>query len=200
MESGPDLSPAPPGVSPTLHVVAGGDPAVLLDIVRPAIGLAIWAREPNPQCLADAISLALPPDHAPLVVSGEPDILGRRLAQLLPNGCPSWFEREVNGLASLLADVAAAPRLRARFGAFVDDGEPQDVRLFCRYGDGAVCWRHPDLHGIVAVGEADPFAVLILKGARSSIRRRRALRLQPDPACTTAGPVLLIEPEIGASS
>ncbi|MCQ8278211.1 DUF1826 domain-containing protein [Acetobacteraceae bacterium KSS8] len=200
VESAPDLSPPPPGVSPRARVVAGADPAVLLDIVRPDVGLAIWARDPHPHWASDVASLAPSAARTPLIVSGAPSVLGRDLARALPNGCPSWFEQEVSALAALLADLAAASRLRARFGAFIDDGSVQEIRLCCRYGGGGLCWRHPALHDVASGGEADPFSVLILKGAQSSIRRRRALRLLPDPNGAAAGPVLLIEPETGASS
>ncbi len=167
---------------------------VLLDVVRPDIGLAVWAREPGGSWLRDMDTLRR--SGAGVVhADAAPGEVARTLSAQRSPGLPAWLDQDVTWLAGLPSVLAASPRLLASFGfPAVAGGSPDGLQLSCRYGGDARGWRHACGNGRSAPGGAvDPFAVAVLKGGRGPAPCHGAIRLDADAAPDEC-PVLTIKP------
>ncbi|WP_131829632.1 DUF1826 domain-containing protein, partial [Teichococcus deserti] len=108
------------GCPPRRSVVAGRDPAILGEFLRPEVGLLLWAR-PLPAPLRRSAREILH-NGATLEAEGEPEALLDSLSGQAP--LPVAWLAELGGLALLLAGFAGRPRLRARLNTPLPEPAP----------------------------------------------------------------------------
>ncbi len=133
---------APPPAGPC--AVNGASPEALLEILRPEVNLAIWARETPPFLRRPLARLVAMPFQ--VTVESVPDALPDVLAARLPRHVPPELLLDIRGLAIAFATIARHALLRARLEVVTGHACPRfhadavGLRLLCTYRGAGTQW------------------------------------------------------------
>lgn len=122
--------------------VSGGRPETLLQVLRPEVNLAIWARPAAPGLERRLAPLAATPRS--LSFEAPVNALAMALAQRLP--APAGLLSDLQGLALLFASLAESDRLRLRLECGPTPPCPRfhadavGLRLLCTYAGPGTQW------------------------------------------------------------
>lgn len=162
-------SPHQSTAAPRACAAASADEAVLLEILRPEVALALWLRsEPAGWRRQTAPLLAAAPFTAAAEAAPE-DALDAVLAAL-PGPAPGGMAADMLFLARVFAAITRRDRLRIRLDGVTDDAchrfhrDAVGLRLLCTYRGAGTQWT---LCGpnCAAPHQAPACAVALLKGS-----------------------------------
>jgi hypothetical protein len=178
-ESGLCSEAAPPACA-----AASPDEAVLLEILRPEVALALWLRpEPAGWRKATAPLLAAAPFRAACEDAPEAAVDGALAA--LGRPVPVALAADMTRLASIFAAITGKDRVRVRLDGVTHDScrrfhmDAIGLRLLCTYRGEGTQWTMcgPECR---APHQAPPCSVLLLKGSRHAP--------PPPPGCLHRSP------------
>lgn len=139
---------APPcpadGTSAGPRAVAGPSPESLLEILHPAVNLAIWSRETPPTLRRALSAMVATPFRA--IADAAPEAVVDALSPQLPAATPAELLLDIHGLAIAFATIAGQHRLRARLDVVTDDSchrfhaDAVGLRLLCTYRGTGTQW------------------------------------------------------------
>lgn len=185
----PDAAPLSERTSPCAAVSA--DEAVLLEILRPEVALALWLRtEPTGWRRATAGLLAAAPFRAACEDLPEAALDG--LMARLPAPAPLDLGADMLRLARLFATLTGHERVRLRLEGVTGDScrrfhvDAVGLRLLCTYRGEGTQWTMcgPECR---APHQAPTLAVALLKGTRHAP--------PPPPGCLHRSPPVAALPE-----
>lgn len=154
----------------TACAASSADEAVLLEIARPEVALALWLRpEPAGWRRLTASLLAAAPFTA--AAEGSPEEALDGVMAALPCPAPTELAADMLWLARVFAAIAGRTRLRIRLEGVTDDScrrfhlDAVGLRLLCTYRGAGTQWTMcgPDC---AAPHQAPACAVALLKGSR----------------------------------
>lgn len=167
------------------------DEAVLLEILRPEVALALWLR-PAPAGWARATNPLLA--AAPFSASAEdmPEAAVDTLLAALGQPVPAGLAADMTQLALVFAAVSGQRRIRLRLDGVTDDScrrfhmDSVGLRLLCTYRGAGTQWTlcGPDCR---APHQAPACSVALLKGSRHEP--------PPPPGCLHRSPPVSRLPE-----
>ncbi|WP_342451502.1 DUF1826 domain-containing protein [Neoroseomonas nitratireducens] len=185
----PDAAPLSERASPCAAVSA--DEAVLLEILRPEVALALWLRpEPAGWRRATDGLLAAAPFRA--ACEDRPEAALDRLRAGLPGPVPLDLATDMLRLAQFFSTFTGHERVRLRLEGVRDDScrrlhiDAVGLRLLCTYRGAGTQWTMcgPDCR---APHQAPALAVALLKGTRYAP--------PPPPGCLHRSPPVSHLPE-----
>lgn len=149
---------------------SSADEAVLLEIARPEVALALWLRpEPSGWRRLTASLLAAAPFTA--VAEGTPEQALDTVMAALPHPAPTELAADVLWLARVFAAIARQEHVRIRLEGVTHDScrrfhlDSVGLRLLCTYRGAGTQWTMcgPDC---AAPHQVPACAVALLKGSR----------------------------------
>lgn len=156
---------------PAACATVSGDEAVLLEILRPEVALALWLRpEPPGWRRMTAPLLAAAPFRA--TCEDTPDAAVDGLLAALGQPVPMALAADITRLATIFAAIAGHERVRLRLDGVTHDScrrfhmDAIGLRLLCTYRGEGTQWTMcgPEC---AAPHQAPACAVALLKGSRS---------------------------------
>jgi len=132
------------GASTRPRAVAGPSPESLLEILHPAVNLAIWSRETPPTLRRALAAMTAAPFRA--IAEAAPGAVVDALSPQLPAATPAELLLDIHGLAVAFATIAGQRSLRARLEVVTDDSchrfhaDAVRLRLLCTYRGAGTQW------------------------------------------------------------
>jgi hypothetical protein len=160
------VSEAPPRAC----AAVSGDEAVLLEILRPEVALALWLRpEPAGWRRMTAPLLAAAPFHA--VCEDAPEAAVNGVLAALGQPVPAALATDMTRLAAMFAAISGKKQVRLRLDGVTHDSgrhfhmDAIGLRLLCTYRGEGTQWTMcgPDCR---APHQAPACSVALLKGSR----------------------------------
>lgn len=183
-----DVAGGEPRIGPVL--VAGAGPEVLFEILRPGVGMAVWARVGSKAPFAEIAAMSVAPPFDAVVEGGFDKVAGSLLEQT-PYALPEVLRTDIAGLAAMFSTVAMSYGLRCRLRR-LEPGylpqlspEPAGLRLLCAYQGLGIDWLLPPAEP----GRLDLFSAAIVKGDAfpgdlgPGYRHRPATTTHPGDGC-----------------
>ena len=163
--------------------IASSGPAVLMDIHRPGVNLAIWHRPLPASLRGGALRALMTAAPFTVVAVGTPQELPDRLAEELPVPVPFDLMLDLADLAAGFLVLDGGTRVRIRLEALIHDGckkwhaDAVGLRMLCTYQGPGTQWLPMDggapaaraLDGPVparSIGQMPTGAIAVLKGER----------------------------------
>ena len=159
----PGVAAGAPRVGPV--VVAGAGADVLFEILRPGVGMAVWARSGAMSLLSEITAVPVTPLFD-VVAEGGFDKVAASLLEQAPCALPDVLRTDITDVAALFSAVTMSFGLRCRLRRSGPGcaprlaPEPASLRLLCAYDGFGIDWLLPP----AGPGRLDLFSVAIVKG------------------------------------